>query len=152
MLHTYTNLLHTVYPPPRHFFLLFDCYIPLFGPLSFTNGAFDSVPNAVWAHKMVVVEEPPLILFPGLAWGHFPREIYGTKSCTVDDDSSTSDSNSDSDSDFTTDSDLGPRALRTLCCPNPTTHPMTSSLGCKRSAKRTEPNFIRGWVPFHQLL
>ena len=36
-------------PPPRafttphHFFLLFDCYIPLFGPPSFTNGAFDSV-------------------------------------------------------------------------------------------------------------
>ena len=69
MLHTYTHLLHTVYSPTHHFFLLFDCYIPLFGPLSFTNGAFDSVPNAVWAHKMVVVEEPPLILFLGLTLG-----------------------------------------------------------------------------------
>ena len=58
-------------PPPPHttFFLLFDCYIPFFGPLSFRNGAFDSVPNAGWAHNMVVVEEPPLILFPGLTLG-----------------------------------------------------------------------------------
>ena len=68
MPHTYTHLLHTVYPPP-HFFLLFDCYIPFLGPLSFTNCAFDSVPNEVWAHKMVVVEEPPLILSPGLTLG-----------------------------------------------------------------------------------
>ena len=52
-------------PHTHLFFLLFDCYIPLFGPLSFKNGAFDSVPNAVWAHKMVVVEEPPLILTLG---------------------------------------------------------------------------------------
>ena len=53
-------------PPPSHttfFSYLID--IPLFGPLCFTNGAFDSVPDAVWAHKMVVVEEPPLILFLG---------------------------------------------------------------------------------------
>ena len=58
MPHAYTHLLHTVYPPPppphtHHFFLLFDCDIPLFGPLSFPNGAFVSVPNTVWAHKMV---------------------------------------------------------------------------------------------------
>ena len=72
MPHAYTHLLHTVPPPPpppRHFFLPFDCYIPFFGPLSFTNGAFDFVPNAVWAHKMVVVEEPPLILSLGLTLG-----------------------------------------------------------------------------------
>ena len=56
---------------------------------------------------MVVVKEPPLILFPGLTWGHCPKEMFGTKSCTVDDDSSTSDPDCDSDSDFTTDSDLG---------------------------------------------
>ena len=56
-------------PPTHHFFLLFDCCIPLFGPLSFTNGTFDSVPNRVWAHKMVAVEEPPLILSPGLTLG-----------------------------------------------------------------------------------
>ena len=64
---------------------------------------------------MVVVEEPPLILFPGLTWGHFPKEMFGTKSYTVDNDSSTFDSNSNSDSDFTTDSDLGPSL--TSCSP-----------------------------------
>ena len=52
-------------PPPHTSFFSYLIDLPLFGPLSFTNGAFDSVPNAVWAHKMVVVEEPPLILFPG---------------------------------------------------------------------------------------
>ena len=113
MPHTYTHSLHTVYPPPpHHFFLLFDCYIPFYGPLSFANGAFDSVPNAVWAHKMVVDEEPPLILFPGLTWGHFPKEMFGTKSCTVDDDSSTC----DSDSDSTNDSDS--RSGLTSCSPD----------------------------------
>ena len=66
-IHTFVT--YRLPPPTHHFFLLFDCYIPLVGPLSFTNGAFDSVPNAVWAHKMVVVEEPPLILFPGLTLG-----------------------------------------------------------------------------------
>ena len=40
-------------------------------------------------------------------WGHFPKEMFGMKSCTVDDDLFTSDSNSDSDSDSTTDSDSG---------------------------------------------
>ena len=66
---------------------------------------------------MVVVEEPPLILFPDLTWGHFPKEMFGTKkSYTVDDDSSTSDSNSGSDSDFTTDSDLG--SSLTSCSPD----------------------------------
>ena len=65
---------------------------------------------------MVVVEEPPLILFPGLTWGHFPKEMFATKSCTVDDDSSTCDSNSDSDSDFTTDSGLG--SCLTSCSPD----------------------------------
>ena len=35
---------------------LFYCYSLLFGPLSFTNGVFDSVPNTVWAHKTVVVK------------------------------------------------------------------------------------------------
>ena len=71
MPHIYTHLLHTAPPPPptHHVFLLFDCYIPLFGPLSFTNGAFDSIPNVVWAHKMVVVEEAPLVFFPGLTFG-----------------------------------------------------------------------------------
>ena len=70
MPHTCTHFLHIVYPPPPHtafFSYLID--IPPFGPLSFTNGAFDSVPNASWAHKMVVVEEPPLILFLGLTLG-----------------------------------------------------------------------------------
>ena len=66
---------------------------------------------------MAVVEEPPLILFLGLTWGHFPKEMFGTKFCTVDDDLSTSDSNSnsDADSDFTTDSDLG--SSLTSCSP-----------------------------------
>ena len=38
-------------------------------------------------------------------WGHFPKEMFGTKSCTVDDASSASDSDSDSDSNFDSDSD-----------------------------------------------
>ena len=45
-------------------------------------------------------------------WGHFPKEMFGTKSCTVDDDSSTS----DSDSDSTTDSDSG--SSLTSCSPD----------------------------------
>ena len=49
-------------------------------------------------------------------WGHFPKEMFGTKSCTVDDDSSTSNSDSDSDSDSTTDSDAG--SSLTLCSPD----------------------------------
>ena len=112
----HTHICYIPFTPTHHFFFLFDCYIPLFGPLSFTNGAFDSVPNAVWAHKMVVVEEPPLILFPGLTWGHFPKEMFGTKSCARDDDLSTFDSISDSDSDFTPDSDLG--SGLTSCSPD----------------------------------
>ena len=80
MPHIYTHLLHTV-NPHHHFFLLFDCYIPLFGPLPLTNGAFDSVSNAVWAHKMVGVEEPPLIWGPprrqGLCSHSTPQEGKG---------------------------------------------------------------------------
>ena len=49
-------------------------------------------------------------------WGHFPKELFGTKSCTVDDNSSTSDSDSDSDSDSTTDSDSG--SSLTSCSPD----------------------------------
>ena len=51
-------------------------------------------------------------------WGHFPKEMFGTKSCTVDDDSSTSDSDSDSDSNSnsTTDSDSG--SSLTSCSPD----------------------------------
>ena len=43
-IHTFVTY-HLTPPPPHthHFFLLFDCYIPLLGPLSFTNDAFDSV-------------------------------------------------------------------------------------------------------------
>ena len=40
-------------------------------------------------------------------WRHFSKEMFGTKACTVDDDSSTSDLDSDSDSDSTTDCDPG---------------------------------------------
>ena len=40
---TYTHFLHTVYSPTP-LFLLFYCYILLFGPLCFTNGALDSIP------------------------------------------------------------------------------------------------------------
>ena len=51
-------------------------------------------------------------------WGHFPKEMFGTKSCTVDDDSSTSDSDPDSDSnsDSSTDSDSG--SSLTSCSPD----------------------------------
>ena len=65
---------------------------------------------------MVVAEEPPLIFFPGLTWGHFPKEMFGTKPCTVYDDWSTPDSNSDSDLDFTTNSDL--ESSLTSCSPD----------------------------------
>ena len=98
---------------------------------------------------MVVVEEPPLILFPGLTWGHFAKEVFRTKSCTVDDDSSTSDSNSNSDSNITTNSDLG--SSLTSCSPDSLSsepnHPMTSSLGYKRNAKHTETNVIGDGFP-----
>ena len=73
---------------------------------------------------MVLVEEPPLILFADLTWGHFPKETFGTKSCTVDGVSSTCDSNSDSDSDFTTDSDLG-----------------SSLTSCSADSSSSEPNY-----------
>ena len=63
-----------------------------------------------------MVEEPPLILFLGLTWGHFPKEMFGTKSCTVDSNSSTSDSNPNSDSNFTTHADLG--SSLTSCSPD----------------------------------
>ena len=65
----HTHIFYIPFNPPHTTFFSYLIDIPLFGPLSFTSGAFDSVPNAVWAHKMVVVEEPPLILFPGLTWG-----------------------------------------------------------------------------------
>ena len=72
MVHTCTDFLRTIPPPNTAFFsCLID--IPLFWPLSLTNGAFDSVPNAVWAHKMVVVEEPPVFLFLGLTLGTAKR-------------------------------------------------------------------------------
>ena len=60
--HIHTHIFYIPFTPPTHtnfFSYLID--IPPFGPLSFTNGAFDSAPNAVWAHKMVVGVEPFLI-------------------------------------------------------------------------------------------
>ena len=57
-----------------------------------------------------------MILFPRFTWGHFPKEMFGTKSCIADNDSSTSDSNSDFNSYPTTDSDLG--SSLTSCSPD----------------------------------
>ena len=49
-------------------------------------------------------------------WGQFPKEMFGMKYCTVDDDSSTSDSESNSNSNSTTDSDSG--SSLTSCSPD----------------------------------
>ena len=57
-------------------------------------------------------------------WGHFPKEMFGTKCCTVDDDSSTYDSSPDSDSDSTTDSESG-----------------SSLTSCSADSLSSEPNY-----------
>ena len=51
----YIHRFSTYCLPPTHHYPVY-CYIFLFGPLPFTNDALDCVPNAVWAHKMVVVK------------------------------------------------------------------------------------------------
>ena len=48
-------------------------------------------------------------------WGHFPKEMFGTKPCTIDNDSSTS----DCDSDFNSNSGSDSRLSLTSCSVDP---------------------------------